>query len=422
MLRLFTFPENFYFGAATASHQIEGGQTNNWTRFESENAERLARESEASFHRNPNWKKFKDEATDPANYLSGLACDHWNLYKEDFALIESLHLNGYRFSLEWSRLEPKEGEWNDDAFKHYEKMLQDLEGRNITPFITLWHWTLPTWVADRGGITDKDFPYYFERYTQAVVTRLGKYSKHWITLNEPDVVSAHSYLKGAWPPQKKNIFSYLRANTQLAQAHKRAYEVLKVYDRSHQVGVAKHQVAFQVLTPTLYNNFLKFLGDISWNKFFLHKIRGYQDFIGLNHYNRNCIDGGYNKNPNLIQTDFGWEYYPESLTQALIELKPYNLPVYITENGLADAEDTLRQDFIPRALQSVARAIEAGVDVRGYFYWSFLDNFEWDKGYWLRFGLIAMDYTTQVRTPRPSAFLYSAIAQKKTLELDVPDD
>ena len=417
MSKLINFPENFYFGAGTSSHQIEGGQTNNWTHFEHANAKRLARESEASFRWNPHWSKFKEEATHPENYISGAACDHWNRYEEDFDILTDLGLNAYRFSLEWSRLEPVEGQWDEDAFKHYQDMLSKLKEKNITPFVTLWHWTLPTWLADKGGITSSDFPYYFERYTQAIVSHLGNSVHFWITLNEPDVVASHSYLLGAWPPQKKNIFRYLKANRMLIAAHKRAYEVLKVYDRNHQVGIAKHQVAFHVLRPTLWNHFLKFMADQFWNRPWLRKIKNHQDFIGLNHYHRHCIDGWYGKNPNLIQTDFGWEYYPESLTQALTELKTYKLPIYITENGVADADDKLRQDFIPRALKAVARGIEAGADVRGYLHWSFLDNFEWDKGFWLRFGLIQVDFKTQARTIRQSARMYAEISQKKQIEL-----
>lgn len=417
MTKLFSFPKNFYWGAGTSSHQVEGGNHNNWTRFEHDYAQHLAQESEASFTHNPHWSQFKAEATDPANYISGTTCDHWNRYKEDFDILATLGLNAYRFSLEWSRIEPEEGVFDEEALSHYEDMLLALHQRGITPFVTLWHWTLPLWLADRGGLTDKDFPYYFERYTKTVVERLGKHIHFWITLNEPDVVASHSYLIGHWPPQRKNFFAYRKAERQLVEAHKRSYQMLKAYDHNHQVGIAKHQVAFHVLRPTLWNHLLKFFADQFWNRPWLRKIRHYQDFIGLNHYHRHCIDNWYSKNPNLIQTDFGWEYYPESLEQALTELKRWHLPIYITENGLADAKDTLRQDFIPRALASVARAMEAGVDVRGYLHWSFLDNFEWDKGFWLRFGLIEVDFKTQARTTRKSATLYAEIAKNGSVDI-----
>ena len=417
MSKPFQFPEKFYWGAATASHQIEGGQHNNWTRFEHANAERLARESESAFLHNPHWSKFKAEATDPNNYISGTACDHWNRYKEDFDILQSLGLNSYRFSLEWSRIEPEDGVFNEEALSHYEDMLLALHERGITPFVTLWHWTLPLWLADQGGITAKDFPFYFERYTQKVVARLGKHIRFWITLNEPDVVASHSYLLGAWPPQRKNFFAYRKAERQLVQAHKQSYQMLKAYDRDNQVGIAKHQVAFVILRPTLWNHLLKFLADQFWNRPWLRKIKHYQDFIGLNHYHRHCIDNWYGKNPNLVQTDFGWEYCPESINQVLLELKPYDLPIYITENGLADATDTLRQDFVPRVLRAIAKAMDEGIDVRGYLHWSFLDNFEWDKGFWLRFGLIGVDRQNQARTVRKSAQMYAEIVKKGFIEI-----
>jgi len=147
----------------------------------------------------------------------------------------------------------------------------------------------------------------------------------------------------------------------------------------------------------------------------LNSILNHQDFIGLNHYNRNVIDNGFNKNPNKKLTDFGWEFYPESIYQALIELKPYRKPVYITENGIADAKDNIRREFIEQVLVSVSRALSEGVDVKGYFYWSLLDNFEWDKGFWPRFGLIEVDYKTLERKVRPSAFVFRDIIKNKSV-------
>ena len=168
----------------------------------------------------------------------------------------------------------------------------------------------------------------------------------------------------------------------------------------------------------MLNALLRKTGHYFWNRWFLDRIRHHQDFIGLNHYNRNTVDNGFNKNPNTIQTDFGWDYCPESIYQALIELKPYRKPIYITENGIASADDTLRQDFIPRALAAVHRAITDGALVRGYLYWSLLDNFEWDKGFWPRFGLIAVDYPTLSRSPRPSALIYAEVCNKNALDLN----
>lgn len=410
------FPQGFLWGAATASHQIEGGQHNNWSEWEKQNAERLARESKQAFSWNPNWKKFEHKATDPKNYLSGAACDSWNRYEEDFDILEELHLKAYRFSVEWSRVEPEERQFDADAIDHYRAEIASLRKRGIEPFVTVWHWTLPLWLAKKGGTLSKDFPSYFKRYTETLASAFGNDVRFWITLNEPDVQTAHAYLKGAWPPQERCPRHYLRALHHLITAHRLVYDTIKKINPGAQVGIAKHQIAFVTARNTIINRLLKKLGDWGWNGYFLNHIKDHQDFIGLNHYNRNVIDGWYGKNPNAIQTDFGWEYWPDSIYQALIELKKYGKPIYITENGIADSTDELRQKFIPAALTAVHRAISEGTDIRGYFYWSLLDNFEWDKGFWLRFGLVAVDRTTQKRTIRKSARVYATIAETNALE------
>ncbi len=406
------FPKDFFWGAATASHQVEGNNRNDWSEWEQVNAERLARESEQSFWWNPNWKKFEAEATDPANYISGTACDHWNRYEEDFDILKDLGLNAYRLSIEWSRIEPEEGRFDEAALEHYQKMIQALHVRGIEPFVTLWHWTLPLWLAKEGGILAPGFQTYFVRYSEAVVKALGYDVRFWITLNEPDVVSGHGYLKGVWPPMKKSLWLHHRAVTTLAATHNRAYQKIKAAFPDSQIGIAKHNIWFEAAKNTWWNRFLKSIADYWWNDWFFSRVREHQDFIGLNHYNHHRIDGWFNKNENKIQTDFGWEYYPESLYYVLTELKKYDKPIYITENGIADASDELRQKFIPAALSAVEKAIGEGVNIRSYFYWSLLDNFEWDKGYWLRFGLVAVDRTTQQRTVRESAKQYAALVAK----------
>jgi beta-glucosidase len=410
------FPKGFLWGAATASHQIEGGQHNDWSEWEKAHAERLAQESEKNFRWNPHWKKFEHEATDPKNYISGVACDSWNRFEEDFTVLDELHLKAYRFSIEWSRIEPEEGVFDEAAIGRYRDMIASLRRRSIEPFVTLWHWTLPLWLSARGGTTAADFPERFRIYTEKISSSLGSDVKFWITLNEPDVVSSHAYLKGAWPPQEKCPRLFLKATRNLIRAHKLAYETIKEKFPEAQISIAKHQILFETKRPTLINNVLKAIADWGWNFHFLNHIKNHQDFIGLNHYNRNVIDNGFGKNPNERQTDFGWEFFPDSIYQLLLQHKRYGKPIYITENGIADASDTLRQEFIPKALAAVHRATAEGVDVRGYFYWSLLDNFEWDKGYWLRFGLVEVDRTTQTRTIRPSARTYAHVAETNILE------
>ncbi|MDO8566074.1 MAG: glycoside hydrolase family 1 protein [Candidatus Moranbacteria bacterium] len=416
-MKILKFPEKFYWGAATAAHQVEGGQHNDWSEWEKANAERLARESEKDFRWNPHWKEFEGEATNPKNYISGLACDHYNRFREDFDLAKDLGHNAHRFSIEWSRIEPEEGRFDEKAIEHYRVVLLSLRERGLEPFVTLLHFTLPLWLSKKGGVLHKDFPDCFERYTEKVAQALGEHIHYWITINEPDVFAGGAYMKGIWPPQKKNIFSFFKALRRQADAHKKAYAVIKKIFPESRVGVAKHNIWFEATDNTLVNRLLKRLADSLWNDWFLKKIVAHQDFIGLNHYHHHRITGGYNKNKNEIQTDFGWEFYPQSLGQTVMELTKYGKPIYITENGLADADDDLRPRFIREALASLHTAIQSGADVRGYLHWSLLDNFEWDKGFWPRFGLIEIDYATQKRTVRPSALAYAKICKENALEL-----
>lgn len=418
------FPKNFLWGAATSSHQVEGGQHNDWSEWEKKNADRLA--AEPPHYDNPHWKKFAAQASDPKNYISGDACDQYNRYGEDFDILSELHLNAYRFSLEWSRIEPEEGIFDGLALDHYRDVITALRERGIEPFVTLWHWTLPLWLAEKGGTAAGGFPTYFERYAKMVAETLGNDVRYWITLNEPDVHTSFSYILGAWTPEKKNIFLAIRAYHKLIRAHNLASVAIKDAVPGAQVGISKHQVYFEMAKPTLVNKIIKAAADWPWNFYFLDRISAHQDFIGMNSYQRKIVDNGIDvagsgadpkKNREMIQTEFGWEYHPESIYGALMELKRYGKPVYITENGIADSTDGLRPRFIRDSLAAIRRAITDGVDIRGYFYWSLLDNFEWDKGFWPRFGLVHVDYTTQKRTIRDSARLYGRIAESNMLEV-----
>jgi beta-glucosidase len=405
-------PHPFFWGAATASHQVEGGTHNDWSVWEKANAERLAREAESKFGYLPNWQEIKEEATNPTNYISGGACDHYNRYREDFALARELLHNATRFSIEWSRIEPAKGEFSEEGIAHYRDVIKTCREMGLEPFVTLNHWTLPLWLSEEGGFASSMFPHYFEELTKRIVSQLGNEVTFWITLNEPDVVSSHAYLKGVWPPQKKSFVTYYMVLRNLIRAHKKAYRIIKERFPEAQVGIAKHQVAFELKKQSLINSTLKAVGDYFWNKWFLNHIARHQDFIGLNFYNRNLIDNGFFKNENKERTDFGWEFYPQALLQALVELARYKKPIYVTENGIADAKDTKRTRFLEKSVNAVLKAKSMGVPVYGYLYWSLLDNFEWDKGFWPRFGLIEIDYKTKERRVRASALFYKKLIRE----------
>lgn len=417
-----TFPKGFLWGASTAGHQVEGNNYNSWSKWEKENAERLAKEAREGGgvlkERESRDRNRFPEMFDSQNYISGVATDHYHRYEGDFDIARSLGHTAHRFSIEWSRIEPEKGVFDEKEIEHYRKVLKALHARGITPFVTLWHWPIPLWFDAEGGWESKNAPDYFEHYVQKVVAKLGDLITFWITLNEPEVFATHSYLKGVWPPQKKSYFSYRRVIRNLVKAHKLAYSAIKNKHSGAQVCLSKHNVYFEAYKGRLINKLLKKVADWWWNDWFLKQIDGFQDVITLNNYHHNRVNYGYNKNNNKQISDLGWELYPEALALMGRELhKKYRLPIYITEHGLADADDTRREWFIVESLKHLHAAIEDGVDVRGYLHWSLLDNFEWDKGFWPRFGLVEIDYTTLERKVRPSAQVYRQICETNMLEL-----
>jgi len=413
MSNLLKFPGGFLWGAATSAHQVEGNNYNQWSEWEKENAERLAKEAK-NYWQSWQLEKFP-EMFNSKNYISGRACDHYNRFKQDFDIAKSLDHNAHRFSIEWSRIEPEEGKFNEEAIKHYRQVILVLRARGIEPFVTLWHWTMPVWFAKKGGFEKRENIKYFVRFCEMVVKEFKTDVKFWIVLNEPEIYVSNSYLRGIWPPQKKNLISYFSVMRNLIKAHQKIYEKIKQINPDAQVGIAKNNIYFEAVDNKLINQVLKKFIDWWWNFYFLNQIKNYQDFIGLNHYFHNRINYGFNKNENKIISDLSWELYPEAIYFVLKDLKKYNKPIYITENGLADAADKHREWFIIESLKNVNKAIEDGINVCGYFHWSLLDNFEWDKGFWPRFGLVEIDYQTMERKIRPSAQEYAKICKNNEL-------
>ena len=373
------FPDDFLWGTSTSAYQVEGGIEN------------------------CDWSKV---------YPAGRACDHYHRCQEDFDLAKCLNQNVHRFSIEWSRIEPQQGKFNQREIEHYRKVLLALKRRDIKSFVTLWHWTIPLWLADIGGWSNKKAIDCFNRYTEKICSELKDNVEFWIILNEPLVYASNSCLRGIWPPKEKNLVSYFLVIKNLIKAHKSAFKIIKKINPNAQVGIAKNNVYFESYKNRLFNCLLKKIIDWHWNFYFLNQIRNCQDFIGLNYYFHNRINYGFGRNENKINSDMGWELYPEGVYYVLKELKRYRKPIYITENGLADAKDEKRTWYIKGILRNIHRAIQEGVDVKGYLYWSLLDNFEWDKGFKPRFGLIEINYKNLERKARTSAFEYAKIIKE----------
>ena len=404
------FPKSFFWGAATSAHQVEGNNHNQWSVWELENAKMLATQAPHQYDDLPKWSKFKEQATDPDNYVSGRAVDHYNRYKEDFDLLEAMNMNAFRFSIEWSRVEPEEGAWDAAAIDYYKKYVQDLKKRGIEPIATLFHFTLPVWFTEIGGFEKRRNVAYFVRFVEKIMTELGTHLRFVITINEPSVYVGMSYMTGEWPPAVQSKTKGLMVMSNLAYAHKRSRQVIKHLQRRARVSVA-------------YNSTYVYSGDdaklsqlsasiMQWgvDDYFLKKVAKHCDFLGVNYYFSNRIYGYRVHNPHSQTSDIGWDVAPENLEYALVRLwEKYKLPMIITENGIADSDDELRQEWILKTISAMQSAMSQDVKLLGYLHWSLLDNFEWAYGKWPRFGLAEVDYKTMNRKLRPSAKWFAKV-------------
>ena len=380
------FPENFLWGAATAAYQVEGGNIYS------------------------DWNDY---------YPAGIACDHYHKYQEDFDWVTTLNQNAHRFSIEWSRIEKKEGRFDQKEIEHYRKVLLSLKERKIKTMLTLFHFTLPKWFQQKGGFAKQKNIFYFERFANRIFDEYKNLVDFWVVINEPQVYAAQGYLLKIWPPKKRSLMLYLRVLRNLILAHKIVYKSFHQKESQVRIGIAKNNQFFEPYNSKSASD-KSIVKIANWwqNYYFLNKLRNHLDFIGLNYYFHNKIKFPFFiKNENKIVSDIGWEIYPKGIYFTLKDLKQYSLPIYITENGVADKKDSLREKFIKDHLYWIWRAIQEKVDIRGYFHWSLLDNFEWEKRFEPRFGLIEVDYKTLERKPRESAFYYAEICKTNQIKL-----
>ena len=401
------FPKEFFWGASTASHQVEGGAVNQWSVWELAHAKELAHTAHQRLSWLPNWHDIKSQAENPANYVSGKGVDHYNRYKEDFDLASGLGLNSLRFGIEWSRIEPEQGKWDEAAIAHYKEYIAELRKRHMEPFMNLWHWTMPTWFTDMGGFKNGANIKYFERFVAKVANELIDDITYVITINEPNVYSSFSYGSGEWPPNEKNWLSFVQVYWNIVKAHKKAYKILKIRKPSLQIGVAQQLANIQAKRP---HNFFDEASTkwmrYFWNWWFFRRIRNQQDFVGFNYYFTDYFTGLLKRqNPTVPISDMGWYMEPEGLYPLLLRTwVRFRKPIFVTENGVADSDDQYRRWWIEETIVAMERALSEGVDLRGYMHWSLLDNFEWAYGWWPKFGLIEVDREHGLkRTVRPSA-------------------
>lgn len=411
--QVFSFPKKFLWGAATAAHQVEGGTHNQWTVWELENAKSKA--AQAKFHWGDlgSWEHVQDQAENPDNYVSGRGADHYNLYPEDFDLLKKMNMNAFRFSVEWSRVEPTEGAWNVEAITHYKQYVAELKKQNIEPVLTLLHFTLPVWFTEKGGFEKRSNVQYFVRFADKILQELGGDIRLIITINEPEVYAFESYYLGNWPPNKTSKMDAWRILRNLARAHNQVADLAHSLSRRYKVSVAKNSNYFYAGDDALLSRKYTDIAQYFQDDYFLKKVVKKCDFLGVNYYFSHRIYGYRIHNPDEKLSDLGWDLSPANLQFALERLnEKYYLPILITENGLADAKDEYRQWWLTQTIMAMQKAMENSVNLIGYLHWSLLDNFEWDKGFWPRFGLVEVDYKTKKRTIRPSAAWFARVLKK----------
>ena len=406
-----TFPKRFLWGASTSSHQVEGGNHNQWSVWELENAKVLAAKAEHELKHFDNWDAIKAEAKSPASYVSGEAVDHYSMYEEDFQILKQLNMNAFRYSIEWSRVEPEEGAWNVEAIEHYKKYTARLKQLGIEPVVTLFHFSLPVWFAAKGGFEKRSNVKYFVRYAEKIMSELGSNVRIVVTLNEPTVYAVESYLEHRWPPALvRSKFKTWRVVNNLAYAHRQTAKMLHTLNRRYKVTIAHHTMYFYPGDNAWLSRASAAVMQYFQDDYFLRKVVKQCDFLGVNFYFSNRVYGYRVHSPNDRISDLGWDLSPADIQYALERLhRKYKLPLIITESGLADADDSQRQWFITQQLIGMQKALDEGVDLQGYLHWSLLDNFEWAYGTWPRFGLVKVDYKTKKRTIRPSAVWFGKI-------------
>ncbi len=398
------------WGASTAGHQVEGGNFDQWTVWELDNAAELAKTAADRLRWLPDWQKFKHEAEEPDNYVSGKGVDHLRRYKEDFEILKKLNLNAFRFGIEWSRAEPEQGVWDKKAIDHYHNYIAELKRQGIEPIVNLWHWTQPVWFEEMGGFSKGGNIKHFLRFAGKVAQEFGDDITYVLTINEPNVYSSLSYMTGEWPPQGRNPLKGVWTCYNLARAHRKTYSLMKAMHPHLQISAATQ---FGNARPKRPDNWLdrRVAGavDYFWNWWYMERIRNHIDFVGFNYYFTDYYRGFKRTNPPSPHSDLGWYMEPDGIAEVIIKAHlRYHKPIMITENGLADAGDTQRQWWLEETMHALVTARKAGADVFGYLHWSLLDNFEWKYGWWPRFGLIKIDRERGMkRLVRPSAIWWS---------------
>jgi beta-glucosidase len=382
-----TFPDGFLWGTATAAHQIEGGNINN------------------------DWWVMEHDPTSGCADVSGDACDSFNRYPEDIALVAGLGFSSYRFSLEWSRIEPEDGEFSLVALDHYRRMAATCHEHGILPVVTFHHFTHPRWLAAAGTWEAVHAPDRFARFCDRATAHLGDLIGMACTLNEPNVVATMGWRHGVFPPRVRDRVRRDVVNQSLVTAHRKAVDAIRSGPGDFPVGLTLSMTDYQLQPGG--EEWLERLRRPSEDVFL--EATGGDDYLGVQTYTRVRVgpEGFAGPEAGVPTSQMGYEVWPEALEATIRRAwdKTGGLPVHVTENGIGTDDDEQRIDYVKRALGGVQHCLDDGLDVRGYFYWSLLDNFEWVLGYGPTFGLVAVDRETFERRPKASATWLGGVAR-----------
>lgn len=407
--RVGRFPEGFLWGTASAAHQVEGD------------------------NRNCDWWEFEQQSGRIANGDSSeIANDNYHRYREDFALLRQLNQNAHRLSIEWSRIEPSQGEFDARQIRHYRDVLGDLREQGIEPMVTLHHFTSPIWFASKGGWAAPDAAHGFLPFVRHVVDQLGDLVGLWCTINEPTIYGANGWILGEFPPGRKgDVVGLYRVTSNMRNAHELAYGAIKRKWPDAPVGLSYHKLLFLPASDRRRDRWAAQTSQMVLDRWpvapgqLRRIVESTCDYIGVAHYwGQMCAFDARRPRDQFIRrfnvpgrpvTDMGLSADPSWMRTVLNELRELGKPVYITENGLATGDDEWRSRYITETLANVLLAIGDGVDVRGYFHWTNTDNFEWTRGYATHFGLIEVDRKSLERTIKPSGHLYGRIAAANAL-------
>ncbi len=418
-----TFPKDFIWGTATAAHQIEGNNENtNWGE----------------------WEKDTTHIKDKSN--AKIAVDGWNRAKDDIKLMKDLGVNSYRFSLAWNKIEPENDKFDETSLRHYDDLINDLKANNIEPMITLHHFTHPQWFEQLGAFEREENIKHFVEFSKLVFARYHDRVKFWVTLNEPNVFVTSAYFNTVFPPGKSDSKLGAEVLKNMLKAHVEIYRALKPSEdgtQNVQIGLATSIFQFEpyrrwhlgdwaiarISSNTFNESVLGFFRTGTMNFYAPFDVNlsytdseapNTVDFIGVNYYSHYAykFDFDFKKATQSLavegeeMTDMPYTIYTEGIYRAIRDVSTLKKPIIITENGISDSKDSRRANYIKQSLYSISKAIKDGYDVRGYYYWSLMDNFEWAEGYTQKFGLYEVDLQTQERKLREGSKAFVEIINK----------